>query len=44
MQRIPTFRSPIRGVWFTSVLASVLLVVLPIVTITGFISWAAYGP
>nr|WP_314143265.1 molybdopterin-dependent oxidoreductase [uncultured Rhodococcus sp.] len=44
MQRTPTFRSPIRGVWFTSVLASVLLVVLPIVTITGFISWAAYGP
>ncbi|OZC77056.1 hypothetical protein CH274_18935 [Rhodococcus sp. 06-418-5] len=44
MQRIPTFRSPIRGVWFTSVLASVLLVVLPIVTITGFFSWAAYGP
>ncbi|MGF0308710.1 molybdopterin-dependent oxidoreductase [Rhodococcus sp. IEGM1428] len=44
MQRLPTFRSPIRGVWFTSVLASVLLVVLPIVTVTGLISWVAYGP
>ncbi|WP_032377387.1 molybdopterin-dependent oxidoreductase [Rhodococcoides fascians] len=44
MQRLPTFRSPIRGVWFTSVLASVLLVALPIVTVTGLISWVAYGP
>ncbi|WP_338889473.1 molybdopterin-dependent oxidoreductase [Rhodococcus sovatensis] len=38
------FRSPIRGVWFTSVLGAVLLAALPIVTVTGFVSWVAYGP
>lgn len=39
-----TFRSPLRGTWLTSVFAVVLLVGLPIVTLTGLASWAAYGP
>ena len=38
------FRSPIRGPWLTSVFALVLLVGLPIVTITGLLSYAAYEP
>ncbi|WP_106180841.1 molybdopterin-dependent oxidoreductase [Prauserella shujinwangii] len=39
-----TWRSPLRGPWLTSVLAVVLLVTLPIVTITGLLSYSAYGP
>lgn len=39
-----TWRSPIRGPWITSVFAIVLLVGLPIVTITGLLSYIAYGP
>jgi DMSO/TMAO reductase YedYZ molybdopterin-dependent catalytic subunit len=38
------FRSPLRGPWLTSVFATVLLVGLPIVIVTGLISYAAYNP
>ncbi|WP_422742247.1 molybdopterin-dependent oxidoreductase [Mycobacterium sp. WMMD1722] len=40
----PRWRSPLRGPWLTSVLGSVLLVTLPVVTITGLLSYIAYGP
>jgi DMSO/TMAO reductase YedYZ molybdopterin-dependent catalytic subunit len=38
------WRSPLRGPWLTSVFGAVLLVVLPIVVITGLLSYIAYGP
>jgi DMSO/TMAO reductase YedYZ molybdopterin-dependent catalytic subunit len=38
------WRSPLRGPWLTSVFGAVLLVVLPIVIITGLLSYIAYGP
>ncbi len=38
------WRSPLRGRWLTSVLGLVLLVSLPIVILTGLISYIAYGP
>jgi DMSO/TMAO reductase YedYZ molybdopterin-dependent catalytic subunit len=38
------FRSPLRGRWLTSVFASVLLVGIPIVIVTGLLSYAAYSP
>ena len=38
------WRSPIRGPWLTSVFASILLIGLPIVAITGLLSFIAYGP
>jgi DMSO/TMAO reductase YedYZ molybdopterin-dependent catalytic subunit len=38
------FRSPLRGPWLTSVFASVLLAGLPIVIVTGLLSYAAYNP
>jgi len=38
-----SWRSPLRGPWLTSVFAVVLLVTLPIVTITGLLSYVAYG-
>lgn len=38
------WRSPLRSVWLTSVLGMVLLVGLPIVTITGLLSYIAYSP
>lgn len=38
------WRSPLRGLWLTSVLGSVLLIALPIVTVTGLLSYIAYGP
>lgn len=44
VERIPRWRSPLRGLWLTSVFGSVLLVVLPIVIITGLLSYIAYGP
>ena len=44
LQRATRWRSPLRGLWLTSVLGSVLLIVLPIVTITGLLSYIAYGP
>ena len=42
--RLPRWRSPLRGLWLTSVFGSVLLVALPIVTIAGLLSYIAYGP
>ena len=38
------FRSPLRGPWLTSVFGLVLLVALPIVIITGLLSYIAYEP
>ena len=38
------WRSPLRGPWLTSVLGLVLLVALPVVTVTGLLSYIAYGP
>jgi DMSO/TMAO reductase YedYZ molybdopterin-dependent catalytic subunit len=38
------FRSPIRGPWLTSFFGAILLMSLPIVIVTGLLSWVAYGP
>ncbi|ORV09970.1 molybdopterin-dependent oxidoreductase [Mycobacterium celatum] len=38
------WRSPLRGPWLTSVFGSVLLVALPIVILTGLLSYIAYSP
>ena len=38
------WRSPLRGPWLTSVLGAVLLIGLPVVIITGLLSYIAYGP
>lgn len=38
------FRSPLRGPWLTSVFGAVLLVGLPVVIVTGLLSYAAYEP
>jgi DMSO/TMAO reductase YedYZ molybdopterin-dependent catalytic subunit len=38
------WRSPLRGRWLTSVLGSVLLVTLPVVILTGLLSYLAYAP
>jgi DMSO/TMAO reductase YedYZ molybdopterin-dependent catalytic subunit len=38
------WRSPLRGPWLTSVLGSVLLVALPVVIVTGLLSYIAYAP
>ena len=38
------WRSPLRGPWLTSVFGSVLLVGLPLVILTGLLSYVAYGP
>ena len=38
------FRSPLRGPWLTSVFGAVLLASLPVVVVTGLLSWVAYGP
>ncbi|HEY2500700.1 MAG TPA: hypothetical protein VGI68_04590, partial [Mycobacterium sp.] len=38
------FRSPLRGPWLTSVFGLVLLVTLPIVIVTGLLSYIAYAP
>ncbi len=43
-KRAARWRSPLRGLWLTSTLGSVLLVTLPIVIITGLLSYIAYGP
>ena len=41
----PTFwRSPLRGPWLTAVLGSALLVVIPLIALSGFLSNDAYGP
>jgi DMSO/TMAO reductase YedYZ molybdopterin-dependent catalytic subunit len=44
VERMQRWRSPLRGLWLTSVLGSVLLTTLPIVIITGLLSYIAYGP
>jgi DMSO/TMAO reductase YedYZ molybdopterin-dependent catalytic subunit len=44
LQRLTRFRSPLRGPWLTSVFGLVLLVALPIVIITGLLSYIAYEP
>jgi DMSO/TMAO reductase YedYZ molybdopterin-dependent catalytic subunit len=41
---LPRWRSPLRGPWLTSVLGLVLLAGLPVVVVTGLLSWLAYGP
>jgi DMSO/TMAO reductase YedYZ molybdopterin-dependent catalytic subunit len=38
------WRSPLRGPWLTSVLGLTLLVTLPIVILTGLLSYIAYAP
>jgi DMSO/TMAO reductase YedYZ molybdopterin-dependent catalytic subunit len=38
------FRSPLRGPWLTSVLGTVLLVGIPVLFVTGLLSYAAYNP
>jgi DMSO/TMAO reductase YedYZ molybdopterin-dependent catalytic subunit len=38
------WRSPLRGPWLTSVLGLTLLITLPIVIVTGLLSYIAYGP
>lgn len=38
------WRSPLRGTWFTSVLGAVLLVGIPLLFVTGLLSYAAYNP
>jgi DMSO/TMAO reductase YedYZ molybdopterin-dependent catalytic subunit len=43
--RLPIqFRSPLRGPWLTSVFGLVLLIALPIVILTGLLSYMAYAP
>ncbi len=42
--RPEVWRSPIRGPWLTSVLGSALLVGIPVMFITGLVSYAAYNP
>ncbi|MEJ3651459.1 molybdopterin-dependent oxidoreductase [Actinomycetes bacterium KLBMP 9759] len=41
---LPRWRSPLRGPWLTSVFAVVLLALLPVVIVTGLLSYIAYGP
>jgi DMSO/TMAO reductase YedYZ molybdopterin-dependent catalytic subunit len=38
------WRSPLRGPWLTSIFGSVLLIGLPVVILTGLLSYIAYGP
>jgi DMSO/TMAO reductase YedYZ molybdopterin-dependent catalytic subunit len=38
------WRSPLRGPWLTSIFGSTLLVTLPIVILTGLLSYIAYAP
>jgi DMSO/TMAO reductase YedYZ molybdopterin-dependent catalytic subunit len=38
------WRSPLRGPWLTSVFGLVLLVGLPVIILTGLMSYIAYGP
>lgn len=42
--RMRRWRSPLRGPWLTSVFGAVLLIVLPVVIVTGLLSYIAYGP
>ncbi len=38
------WKSPLRGPWLTAVFGAVLLIGLPVVILTGFLSYAAYEP
>src|SRR5215470_10503701 len=38
------FRSPLRGPWLTSLFGMVLLVGVPVLFVTGLLSYAAYNP
>src|SRR5690348_1871492 len=38
------WRSPIRGPWLTSVFGLVLLIGIPLLFVTGLLSYAAYNP
>ncbi|UMB72194.1 molybdopterin-dependent oxidoreductase [Mycobacterium paraterrae] len=38
------WRSPLRGPWLTSVFGAALLIGLPVVILTGLLSYIAYGP
>ena len=38
------WRSPVRGPWLTSMFGLVLLVSIPVVFVTGLLSYAAYNP
>src|ERR1700728_3429654 len=38
------WRSPVRGPWLTSVFGLLLLVSIPVVFVTGLLSYAAYNP
>lgn len=42
--RRESWRSPLRGPWLTSVFGSVLLIGIPVMFITGLISYVAYNP
>ncbi|QNE22869.1 molybdopterin-dependent oxidoreductase [Kribbella qitaiheensis] len=42
--RTRAWRSPLRGPWLTSVFAAVLLVCLPVIIVSGLLSYIAYGP
>jgi DMSO/TMAO reductase YedYZ molybdopterin-dependent catalytic subunit len=44
VRRLGRFRSPLRGPWLTSVFGLMLLIALPIVIITGLLSYIAYAP
>ncbi|MBY6438045.1 molybdopterin-dependent oxidoreductase [Rhodococcus kroppenstedtii] len=44
LPHLPPFRSTIRGPWLTSAFGAVLLVALPVITVTGLLSYIAYGP
>ncbi|MDJ0395811.1 molybdopterin-dependent oxidoreductase [Rhodococcus sp. G-MC3] len=43
-ERLSRFRSPLRGPWLTSFFGSLLLVALPIIIVTGLLSYIAYSP
>ncbi len=38
------WRSPLRGPWLTSILGAVLAIGLPVVILTGLLSYIAYAP
>lgn len=40
----PSWRSPLRGPWLTAVFGVVLLVGIPVLFVTGLLSYAAYNP
>jgi DMSO/TMAO reductase YedYZ molybdopterin-dependent catalytic subunit len=43
-RRLAAWRSPLRGPWLTAILGAILLAGLPLVIITGLLSYVAYGP